>query len=88
MTKSSSLEQTLKTNLPWNLARIKCLAKILLALIHTRTINFVEIASAFESDASSESRYRRVRRFFATVHFCFVSLAAFLKRLAFEKNHF
>ena len=81
MTQSGSLEHTLKTNLPWNQARIKCLSKILLALIHTRTINFVELACAFDSTASKESRYRRIRRFFATFDLCFVTLATFLLRL-------
>lgn len=81
MTQSSSLEHTLKTNLPMNAARIKCLSKILLALLKTRTVNLVEIASVFESKASLNSRYRRIRRFFAAFDFCYLMFATFLLRL-------
>ncbi len=38
---------------------------MLLALIKVRTVNLVELASAFDSSATIDSRYRRLKRFFS-----------------------
>jgi Transposase DDE domain len=51
--------------LEWNKARLHCFAGMLLALIRVRTVNLAELACGFESNAQIDSRYRRIRRFFA-----------------------
>jgi hypothetical protein len=38
---------------------------MLLGLLKVRTVNLMELASAFDSGAQCESRYRRIRRFFS-----------------------
>jgi len=59
----------------WNKARMKCFAGMLLALIKVRTVNLVERACAFGSEAKMESRYKRIRRFFSefTLEFSFIA---------------
>jgi len=81
MTKSCLLSQTLSSNLPWNRARIKFFSKLLLALIQVKTVNLVEIASVFQSNASSESSYRGIRRFFANFDLNYSTVALFVLRL-------
>jgi hypothetical protein len=51
MTDIRSLEQTLLENLPWNRARIKFVARFLLALYATRTVNLSILATAFSGHA-------------------------------------
>jgi hypothetical protein len=63
MTEHSLLERTLAANLAWNRARIKFLAKFLIALIRVRTVNLVEIAVCFEGRALVSSNYKRIQRF-------------------------
>ena len=58
----SELVASLKGNFKWNKARLFCLAGMLLALISVRTVNLREIAVAFASDASLDSRYKRLKR--------------------------
>jgi Transposase DDE domain len=48
----------------WNKARLTCFVSMLLALIKVRTINLTELAVGFESEATVNSRYRRIKRFF------------------------
>ena len=51
MTDIRSLEQTLLENLPWNKARIKFIARFLLALYAVRTVNLSTLAAAFSGPA-------------------------------------
>ena len=51
MTEYSLLERTLAANSTWNKARIKFLARFLIALIKVRTVNLAEIAVCFEGRA-------------------------------------
>jgi hypothetical protein len=57
MTDIRSLERTLIDNLPWNKARIKFVARFLLALYATRTVNLSIPATAFSGHAKEESNY-------------------------------
>ena len=86
----SELAESLKISFQWNKSRLNCFAGILLALIAVRTVNFREIAVAFLSDAHVDSRYRRIRRFFASFKIDFVVIARWIFRLYFldgEKVH-
>lgn len=48
----------------WNRARINFLSNFLVALVKVRTVNLVEIATAFSGRAKKDSKYRRIKRFF------------------------
>ena len=55
MTRVRSLEQTLADNLAWNRARIKFVARFLLALYSQRTVNLTRLATAWSGHASEAS---------------------------------
>jgi hypothetical protein len=59
------IEQELGRSIDWNRARVKFLARFLVALISVRTVCLTQIASAFPGCADKESHYRRIQRFFA-----------------------
>jgi Transposase DDE domain len=63
MTQYSLLERTLAENLSWNRARIKFLSNFLLALFAARTVNLAQIATFFVGRATTESNYKRIKRF-------------------------
>jgi len=58
-----SLEQTLAQNLSWNRARIKFLARFLIALFQVQTVNLAKIAAVFAGSAKIASTYKRLQRF-------------------------
>jgi len=59
----SLLERTLSENLSWNKARIKFLARFLLALLAAKTVNLQQLAVFFAGTAKIESNYKRIKRF-------------------------
>lgn len=61
------LSDVLKLHFGWNLARIKCLSCLIIALFKVKTVNFAELATAFSGCAKPESHYRRIQRFFKEV---------------------
>ena len=58
------LRQTLKPLLDWHGARLNFLALFLIALLRVKTINLVELATAFRTEAKKDSSYKRLQRFF------------------------
>jgi hypothetical protein len=68
MDHTTMLTDVLKLHLGWNLARIKCLACLIIALFKVKTVNFAELATAFSGSAKVESHYRRIQRFFKEVN--------------------
>ena len=48
----------------WNKARMTCFVSMLIALFKVRTVNLTELAFGFLSDATIDSRYKRIKRFF------------------------
>jgi hypothetical protein len=48
----------------WNKARMTCFVSMLMALFKVRTINLTELACGFLSNATIDSRYKRIKRFF------------------------
>ena len=81
MTDIRSLEQTLLENLPWNKARIKFVARFLLALFATRTVNLSILATAFSGQAKEESNYKRIQRFLSKFALPYAQLAQFVVKL-------
>ena len=45
------LTDVLKLHFGWNLARIKCLSCLIIALFKVKTVNFAELATAFSGSA-------------------------------------
>jgi hypothetical protein len=81
MTDIRSLEQTLLENLPWNRARIKFVARFLLALYTVQTVNLAMLATAFSGSATEESNYKRLQRFLRSFTMPYAEVAAFVVRL-------
>lgn len=59
----------------WNKARMTCFVGMLIALFKVRTINLTELACGFSSNATIDSRYKRIKRFFKdfTIDFSLVA---------------
>lgn len=81
MTDIRSLERTLIDNLPWNKARIKFVARFLLALYAMRTVNLSTLATAFSGHAKEESNYKRLQRFLREFEMPYAELALFIVKL-------
>ena len=64
MNQVNLLRQTLKPILGWHGARLSFLALFLIALLRVKTVNLVELATGFRSNAKTESSYKRLQRFF------------------------
>ncbi len=65
--------------LKWNKARIGCLAQIVHGMIAVKSVNLVQIATSFHSNAECSSSYRRIQRFFKE----FVFDPAIISRIVF-----
>lgn len=65
-TKDRGLAEILNDHFNWNKARMECFAGMLFALIKMRTVNLALLACAFEGEATIDSRYKRIKRFFST----------------------
>jgi len=65
----ATLVTLFSTTLGFNLARVKCLVLIILALVETRCVNLARIAGFCNSKTDTASRYRRVQRFIQQVQF-------------------
>ena len=72
------LYKKLSPELVWNKARLTCFIKMLMALFCVKTINLTAIATAMDSDAKIDSRYRRVRRFFTEFNIDRTVIARFI----------
>ena len=81
ITDSRWLEQTLLENLPWNKARIKFVARFLLAIYAVRTVNLSILATAFSGHAREESNYKRLQRFLSEFEMPYAELARFIVQM-------
>jgi hypothetical protein len=63
MSELDALERKLSHTLDWNQARIKFLARFLVALIAVKTVCLTQIASIFPGHALPASHYKRIQRF-------------------------
>lgn len=81
MTDIRSLERTLFDNLPWHKARIKFLARFLLALYAVQTVNLTLLATAFSGQAQEASNYKRLQRFLRSFELPYAQVARFVVKL-------
>src|SRR5215468_2885676 len=81
MTDIRSVEQKLLDNLPWNRARIKFLARFLVAIYTVRTVNLSILATAFSGRAQEASNYKRLQRFLREFELPYAQLAEFVVKL-------
>lgn len=65
MTESTALLPLLQHHLPYNKARLRCLAAFIIALIKVRSVNLTQLALALNPTAKADSNYRRLQRFLA-----------------------
>lgn len=84
----SELQKTLSDFLNWHKSRANCLAQILQALFHVRTVNLTQIASAFKTESKEESAYRRVCRFFTGFSFDLSSIVPVVLRMFLLKDKY
>lgn len=75
MNQVSLLRQTLKPILGWHGARLNFLALFLIALIRVKTVNLVELATGFRSNAKTESSHKRLQRFFRNFDLNYAEIA-------------
>jgi len=61
-----------------NLARTKCLADLIIALIKARTVNFMQLATALPGSTLKGSKYKRIQRLFRTFPLDFSTVARFI----------
>ena len=64
--KSSELVSIFHAQSGWNLARVKFFVLIISALCKVQTVGFEKLATAFDSNASTNSSLRRIQRFMST----------------------
>lgn len=67
--------------LTWHRARINFLSNFLIALLKVKTVNLVELATAFSGKATQDSKYRRIKRFFSAFAIEAVHLAHLIIQL-------
>ena len=77
----TTLIHLLTGKLSFNLARIKCLSSIILALIEGRCVNLARIAGFYNTQANLTSVYRRLQRFMKEVTFPPSQLASILLQI-------
>ena len=86
MKQISELSGILGKYLGWHKSRRDCFAGLLFALFSVRTINLRELAIAFLSKAEVDSRYKRLKRFFAGFEMDISKLSLWIYRLYFSSN--
>jgi len=67
-----------KTNLVKNLARLKMLSLLILALLECKNVLFSELSLPIKNGTKTNSNFRRIQRFFQKVSFDEKTLAQFL----------
>lgn len=72
---NNELRDILNGYFGWNKARMACFVGMLISLFKVRTINLTELACGFSSNATIDSRYKRIKRFFKdfTIDFSLVA---------------
>lgn len=71
------LVEELLIALPWNAARIKCAAILIVSILRNRTVNLTILATEGTTSATNESRYRRFQNFFLKFAMPIDSVGAF-----------
>ena len=81
MTLSDGLYRSLKERLGWSKPRMACFSSLLLALFRAQQMNLARLAVAMGGEADSQSRYRRLQRFFQQVHFDYDVIARLIMQM-------
>ncbi len=81
MNQISKLSKIFNSNLGWNKARADLLSFFIVALLKIRSVNLTKIAVAIPGRAKTESKYKRLQRFFAKYDFSMDSIAKLIVRL-------
>ena len=85
----SELSSILSTSLPRNKSHATLLAQLMVAFCAIRTVNLKQVVNAIHSNATADSRYRQLQRFFASTDICFDGVSQFIVRLFFSDSaHF
>ena len=81
MTLSDGLQDSLKEHLKWRKPRLHWFVNLLLALLKVRQMNLALLVSVISDTTKLESRYRRLQRFFQTVHFDYDAIAQMIMQM-------
>lgn len=88
MTDSAVLQQTLESSLTWNRARLKLLARMIVALLQVRSVNLARLAAALPGKADFASRYKQLQRWMRRFELPFDQLTRLLVKMSGEKPPF
>ncbi len=75
MNQIAKLTQIFNSRLGWNKARADLLSCFIAALLKVRTVNLAKIAAAMPGKAKTDSKYKRLQRFFAGFDFSMEGIA-------------
>ncbi len=75
MNQIAKLTKIFNSVLGWNKARATLLSCFIVALLKVRSVNLTKIAVAMPGKAKTDSKYKRLQRFFAGFNFCMDSIA-------------
>ncbi len=64
MSQISEIRDQLRPHIGWHGARLSFVAMFLIALFRAKTVNLAELATVWGGDATEESNYKRMQRFF------------------------
>lgn len=88
MTDSALLQQTLESSLTWNRARLKLLARVMVALLQVRSVNLARLAAALPGKADFASRYKQLQRWMRRFELPFDELTRLLVKMCEVKSPF
>ena len=75
MNQISKLSKILNSSLEWNKAGADLLSFFIVALLKIRSVNLTKIAVAMPGRAKTDSKYKRLQRFFAKFEFSMDDIA-------------
>jgi len=86
MKQVNGLAAILNGHFGWHKSRMDCFAGMLCALYQVSTVNLRKIAVAFASEAQIDSRYLRIKNFFAHFKIDYTKVARFIFSLFFSRD--
>ncbi len=75
MNQIAKLTEIFNSSLRWNKARADLLSCFIFTLLKIRTVNLAKIAAAMPGKAKTDSKYKRLQRFFAGSDFSMDDIA-------------
>ncbi len=80
MNRITKLTKIFNSVLGWNKARAALLSCFIVASLKVRSVNLTKIAAAMPGKAETESKYKRLQRFFAGFNFSMEGVAKLIVR--------